>query len=220
MVYLGSSLLLRRCARTTHPHALRAPLCARRRGKCSATGPTCMVSCTPPNPSDTSPLATPLRTFLTPRSRGDNPGPMATSSQLSHLPVAVHGQAVSRLSQSELLQFEGMLATADDTLEACMIARSVCRLPASDDTATGVLQAVIDAVCALTNAPPPTSLQSKHSAVVWINSALLEMRNRAVDKAVTNNFTHGMDPQSITTCMELVSKLNSVIGGAPRPDYA
>jgi hypothetical protein len=97
-----------------------------------------------------------------------------------------------------------------------MNARSACRLPASGDLATGVLQAVVQAVAALTDATPPVSLQSKHSAVAWINSALPDMRNRAVDKAVTNNFTHGMDPQSIATCMELVSNLNSVIGGAPR----
>lgn len=137
---------------------------------------------------------------------------MPSGAQLATLPIAVHGQAVSRLSQADLVQFENMLATADDTVEACMRARAAPILPESNDSAHGVLQAMVNAVTAVTDAQPPGSMASKTSAVAWVSTAILQARDRAVQKATENSMAPGMDPHTVGTCMELISKLNNALG--------
>ena len=137
---------------------------------------------------------------------------MSESAQLAALPIATHGQAVSRLSQADLLHFESMLATADDSIEACMRARARTAIPARDDSASAVLQAVVDAIAAVTDAPPPTNMASKTGAVAWVSSAIVEARDRAVRKATQNSMAPGMDPQTVGACMELISKLNNALG--------
>ena len=144
----------------------------------------------------------------------------ASASQLSALPVAVHGQAVTRLSQAELVQFETMLATTDDTLEACMEARETReRWPASEEASRAVLQCMTDAICALTGVAPPTTLVNKHEAVAWLHRSLLQWRDSELDNASKRRRTNGMNPAALLECMELISKLNSTIGNDPGQDY-
>lgn len=140
----------------------------------------------------------------------------SSSSQLSALPVAVHGQAMTRLSQAELVQFESMLATTDDTLEACMEARETReRWPVEEGSSRAVLQSMTDAICALTGVAPPTTLVNKHEAVSWVHRSLLQWRDSEVDHASKRRRTNGMDPASLLECMKLISKLNSTIGDTP-----
>jgi hypothetical protein len=142
----------------------------------------------------------------------------STAAQLSALPVAVHGgQAMSRLSQADLLHFESMLATADNALETSMKSRAARRTIEymEEGSAQEVLKSMADAVCALTNAPPPTSLTSKQDAVAWVYRALLPWRDRAVRDATQAVSTPGMSAEALTACMELISKLNTTIGADP-----
>lgn len=129
------------------------------------------------------------------------------------LPVTVHTQAMSRLSTSELVQFESLLSTADDTLDACMRARTEPSRNSDDDSSKALFQVAIDTISALTNAPLPGSLSSKTDVVNWISRSVLEMRNREVELATRTNGTVGMNPAAVAVCMELITKLNTAIGG-------
>jgi hypothetical protein len=142
---------------------------------------------------------------------------MAVSgSQLSALPIAVHGQAVTRLSQAELVHFETMLATTDDTLEACMEARETSeRWPEEEGSSRAVLQAMTNAICALTGVAPPSKLHTKRDAVAWVHRTMLDWRDLEVGNATKRRRTMGMDPAVLVECMKLVSKLNSTIGDDP-----
>ena len=143
------------------------------------------------------------------------------SSQLSVLPISVHGQAVSRLSQADLLQFECMLATADDSIDACMNARTERTggrwlYEADDATAAGILQSVLDTISALTGEQTPI-IQTRQSAVAWVSQSVLGLRDRAVDAAAQGNLATGMNPSMVSACMELITKLNTTIGANPGP---
>ena len=113
-----------------------------------------------------------------------------------------------------------MLRTADDALEASMNARAAQQLPESEDGARAVLQAVVDTLTALTNSAPPTGLQTKQAAVQWVNSSVMEWRQKAIERATTANCGPCMDPTTMATCMELITKLNATIGANPGESYA
>lgn len=137
----------------------------------------------------------------------------SASSHLATLPVSVHTQAVTRLSAAELVKFESMLAAADDSIDACMNARSERCTEPSETQAGELLRVAVDTVAALTNTTAPPSFESKSAVVAWISSAVLEMRNREVALAVAAGNTVSLNPAAVGVCMELISKLNSAIGG-------
>lgn len=138
---------------------------------------------------------------------------MAATNTLATLPVAIHSQAMSRLSTADLAQFETVLATADEAIEACMNANASVHVPVTDEGTVGVLKSVVNTVRAVTGATPPASLDSKEELCKWTARAIYEFRDRAVNAAVTNNLTRGMPPEQMSACLELIEKLNRTIGG-------
>jgi hypothetical protein len=71
---------------------------------------------------------------------------------------------------------------------------------------------MVDAIVAVTDAQPPGNMVSKKGAVAWASSAILQARDRAVQKATKNSMAPGMDPHTVGACMELISKLNNALG--------
>lgn len=139
------------------------------------------------------------------------------ASQLSALPVVVHGQgAVTRISQADLLQYEAMLRTADDSMEACMKSRARRHGPADEETAAAILRSVCDTISALTDAPCPTQFGSKLEAVKWTSRALLTWRDTTLQTASKHNVPPGMDPDTMALCVDAVSKLTAAMGGDPQ----
>lgn len=136
-------------------------------------------------------------------------------ASLSTLPVIIHEQSTARLSQTELTHFETMLATADDTLDACMAARRAPAFPDKEESTRAVLQAVVDTVAALTGASPPLTLTPK-TTVAWVSKAMLEMRDRSVAAGPLGCESATVNLSTVSACMELISNLNAAIGGARR----
>lgn len=143
----------------------------------------------------------------------------AASSNLTALPVAVHHQAVTRLSQAELVQFESMLATADDSIESVMRAREGMYDDELDDGdeagARAIVQSMVEAMAALTETPPPVIFKDKTTAVNWVYRTMISWRDRDRQEVMKGNHVPGMSAETIATCMELITKLNTSIGGDP-----
>lgn len=131
---------------------------------------------------------------------------------MSALPIVAQG---SRVPQANLVAFESMLSAADEATEFFMNTKSHAgEYATSDESATGVLNAVIDTIAALSNTQPPPRPCSRHTMVSWVSHTVLNIRDQAVARAVeANATTPPMNPEAIASCMELISKLNSSIGG-------
>lgn len=137
---------------------------------------------------------------------------VARGPDLHALPVAIHGPRTTRLSDAELLRFEAVLETADEAVEAYVEARTPQRLPASDSEAVALLRALVDVVVATTGVSPPSAMDNRRELVRWAMDSIVDARTHAVHQATRKNLAPGMDPQHLATCMDLVAKLNGVIG--------
>lgn len=137
---------------------------------------------------------------------------------MDSLPILTNGSvSQARLSEEKLLHFESMLTAVDDMLETNMNARlTPCVL--DNECSAGVLQAMVSTICVLTDSSVPLNLTTKTRAVEWASESILKSRDRAVKDAKQNNMAYCMDPQHISSCMELISKLNAAIGNTPGQD--
>lgn len=133
---------------------------------------------------------------------------------LHTLHVAVHGQRTGRLSDDELMRWEAMLSSADHAVEACMAARTHVKPPENDSAAVEALKAVVNTVCALTGAREPASLDSKRVLVSWTFNALSALKRDARPARPGGALPVLSDPKQVAGCMELVCRLNSMLGGA------
>ena len=138
---------------------------------------------------------------------------------LAALPVLNHDQTVSIITQPNLVQYEAMLKTADDSIEASMRLRAVRWQPESDNTISAMLWSVVETVAAITGEMAPVKLHSKQETVTWTSNALLKWNRRSVESVTEHNIPTGMDPATLTLCMQTVAKLTSAMGGEPRAGY-
>ena len=141
-----------------------------------------------------------------------------TSSKMSSLPMVVHTDATGRLSHSELLQFESLLSTADDAMASCMETRSQYALlqntkDTDNNTSSAILHSVLETIGVLTGESVPV-INTRHAAVAWVSQSILAMRNVAVETASQSKLTPGMDPAMVASCMELITQLNTRMGGS------
>lgn len=141
---------------------------------------------------------------------------METATVLHTLPYAVHGQRAARMSDSELVQFEAVLDAANDAVIACEAARreaASARTLAEAGLAEDALSAIVRAVSALTDAPPPEDTMDKAQLVRWAVQSIVTMKDSAVRTATQTRAVPGMDPQAVGACLELISTLNRKLGG-------
>jgi len=131
-------------------------------------------------------------------------------------PLAMHAHHAARLSDAQRVQFEAVLETADDAVLACMQARQARQAPpapVSTGDAAEMVQLMIKTVCAVTGAEAPATLDSKRAVVRWLSDSITRATETAVCKATQNNLAPGMDPREVATCMELMTKLNTLMNG-------
>ena len=114
----------------------------------------------------------------------------------------------------QLARFESILDAADAALEVALERRGHRSSPPADN-AEGNLQLVLATVYATCEGagPPPQGDASQNELLTWTVQAITNARNNAVRATAAKGSVPGMDPQHVETCMELMQKLNQVMGG-------
>ena len=87
-------------------------------------------------------------------------------------------------------------------------------VPTTDEGATAVLKSVVGAIGAVTGETVPTSLTSNEELCKWTARSIYSFRDKALNTALTNNLTRGIPPEQLTTCLELMEKLNRALGNS------
>ena len=152
-----------------------------------------------------------------------HPGPPpAVGVPLDTLPVAVHNAATQpRLCTNEMARFEAVLDAVDAANDAAMRSRAAFDRPelTAEDAQTK-LQAVlygVRAVCTTCSrwdpeAPPSVDAPLKE-LVRWTLNAITVSRNGSVREVAERNLAPGMQPEHVAQAMELMRRLNGVLGG-------
>ena len=103
-------------------------------------------------------------------------------------------------------------------MASCMATRSQYALlqntkDTDNNTSSAILQSVLETIGVLTGESVPV-INTRHAAVAWVSQSILAMRNVAVETASQSKLTPGMDPAMVASCMELITQLNTRMGGS------
>jgi len=110
-----------------------------------------------------------------------------------------------QITNSESVRFSALLLAADNAVDVCLRRRR--RLNAD----VNIAETMIDTIVALTGATRPDSADPRE-LVHWLVGAVTESRTRAVQHAVFHNLAPSIDANKVEACLELVSKLNKILG--------
>ena len=144
----------------------------------------------------------------------------ASQPVLHALPVTSHAGRETRMSPTDLMRFEALLDATDSAVASCMEARALAERRMDEPSqegfeCSGVLDATVEAIMAVTGARHPNPQQSltRAEATKWTIEAITQMRDTAVRDATRHNLAPGVEPAHIAKCMDLISALHERLGG-------
>ena len=135
------------------------------------------------------------------------------------LPVAVHNHATTpRVTHAELARFEAVLDAADAACEAAAQSHHLRSAPAPPDDRTAqsnlqVMMATVHALCGGAGGAPPPPNATHKQLIKWTTDSINESRRTAVRAVAQHNLAPGMQPEQVAVAMELMQRLNGVLGG-------
>lgn len=167
--------------------------------------------------------------------------PWAASSDQPSVSDLVHKEPTSRLSNSELLRFERVIAAADATADAVFESRkrqrqeaadSPCTIgntkkkpvsltPGDDDdnedgstSDTTIARALINTIAATTGVSVPDSITTAHQAISWASTSIINARNTAITATRRERYKHALDTEQTVEAMKLIGHLNNLLDGS------